>query len=187
MFRIPFATTAAAVGMLLGAAAAPAQPDQHGAHAPRAHVHGAHTPGGDAPHRRMQATQDEADRVVAQGLGAGMAFAADQHGYPGPLHVLELKDQLRLTPAQAARITALQSAMFAESRPKSVRLLDAEARLRRLFADGVARESLVRAAVADVEQARAELRLVHLLAHLQTRDVLSEEQRRLYHEARWGK
>ena len=30
-----------------------------------------------------------------------------------------------------------------------------------------------------------EVRLVHLLAHIQPRAVLREEQRRLYHEARW--
>src|SRR4051812_9466903 len=151
---------------------------QHGVH---------HAPGADAPHRRMQAMQEESDRVVAQGLGAGMAFAADQNGYPGPRHVLELKDRLRLTPEQEARVTALETAMFADARPKSARLLDAEARLRRLFADGAADDARVRAAVADAERARADVRLVHLLAHLETRAILTDAQRRLYHDARWGK
>jgi Spy/CpxP family protein refolding chaperone len=152
---------------------------QHGGHASQA-------PGAE-PHRRMQATLDEIDRVVAQGLGAGMAFAADQNGYPGPLHVLELKDRLRLTPEQEARVTALQTAMFTESRPKSARLLEAEARLRGLFAEGAADEGRVRTAVAEVERARSEVRLVHLLTHLRTRAVLTDDQRRFYHEARWGK
>jgi Spy/CpxP family protein refolding chaperone len=66
-------------------------------------------------------------------------------------------------------------------------LLDAEARLRRLFADGIADELRVRAAVAAVERARTEVRLVHLLTHLQTRTLLTDAQRRLYHEARWGR
>ena len=151
--------------------------------------HGAHgsSPGADLPpHRQMQAALDQIDRVIAQGLGAGMAFAADQNGYPGPRHVLELKERLRLTPAQEARITMLETAMFAESRPKSERLRDAEARLRQLFADGVADAGRVRLAVAEVERTRAELRLVHLLTHLETRAVLTEEQRRAYHDARWG-
>jgi Spy/CpxP family protein refolding chaperone len=116
-----------------------------------------------------------------------MAFAADQNGYPGPLHVLELKDRLRLTADQHARITALETAMFADARPRSARLLEAEARLRALFAGGTADEARVRAAVAEIERARSDVRLVHLLTHLQTRAVLTEEQRRLYHEARWGK
>ena len=176
MLRIVLVIAAA---VLAGATPVVAQPHGHG------HQHG-HTDGG-APHRRMHASLEETDRVIAQGLGAGMAFAADQNGYPGPLHVLELKDRLALTADQEARITALQTAMFADSRPKSARLLDAEARLHALFAGGGADETRVRAAVAEVERARTEVRLVHLLTHLRTRAVLTEEQRRLYHEARWGK
>jgi Spy/CpxP family protein refolding chaperone len=123
---------------------------------------------------------------IIMGHGFGMAFVADQQGYPGPCHILELKDHLKLTPEQEARAQALVTAMYAESRPKSARLLDAEAKLRRLFASGHAEDAVVRAVVADVEQARTDLRLVHLLTHLRTREVLTDEQRRLYHEARWS-
>lgn len=151
--------------------------------------HAAHQHAGDAPsegHRRAQACLDEFDAVVQDGRGFGMAFAADQHGYPGPMHVLELKERLGLTAEQEARIRGLMEAMFAESRPKSARLLDAEARLRALFARGSADEAAVRAAVADVERARVDVRVVHLLAHLKTRALLTEEQRQVYHQARWS-
>ena len=69
---------------------------------------------------------------------------------------------------------------------KSTRLLEAERRLERLFADRTATEPSVRAAVVEIERARTDVRLVHLLAHLRTRDLLTDEQRRLYHEARWS-
>ncbi len=65
-------------------------------------------------------------------------------------------------------------------------MLEAERRLEKLFADRAATEASVRAAVADIEQARTEVRLVHLLAHLRLREVLTEDQRRVYHHARWG-
>jgi Spy/CpxP family protein refolding chaperone len=122
---------------------------------------------------------------VGEGRGFGLAFAADQNGYPGPLHVLELKDRLKLTADQEAKAQALLHAMFVESKPKSARLLEAEAKLRRLFADRAADDAAVRAAVAEVERARSEVRLVHLLTHLKTRELLTEDQRRIYHEARW--
>jgi Spy/CpxP family protein refolding chaperone len=115
-----------------------------------------------------------------------MAFVADQNGYPGPLHVLELKDRLKLTAEQDAKAQALLTAMFAESRPKSERLFDAEAKLRSLFASGLADEAAVRAAVVEIEKQRTEVRLVHLTFHLKTRELLTDEQRRLYHEARWS-
>ena len=40
-----------------------------------------------------------------------MAFVADHNGYPGPLHLLELKDRLKLTPDQEAKAQAMMSAM----------------------------------------------------------------------------
>jgi len=41
-------------------------------------------------------------------------------------------------------------------------------------------------AFAASRPARARLRAVHLLTHLQTRDLLTETQRRAYHAARWA-
>ena len=136
-------------------------------------------------HRAAQACATEFEQVVGAGRGFGMAFAADQNGYPGPMHVLELKDRLKLSAEQEAKMQYLMHAMFAESKPKGAQLLEAETALRRLFADKTADDAAVRAAVDAVERARRDVRLVHLLTHLKTRDLLTEEQRRLYHEARW--
>jgi len=146
---------------------------------------GQHGHGHEGGHQAAEACSAEFDKVVGEGRGFGLAFAADQNGYPGPLHVLELKDRLKLTADQEAKAQALLHAMFVESKPKSARLLEAEAKLRRLFADRAADDAAVRAAVAEVERARSEVRLVHLLTHLKTRELLSEDQRRIYHEARW--
>jgi Spy/CpxP family protein refolding chaperone len=146
---------------------------------------GQHGHGHEGGHQAAEACSAEFDKVVGEGRGFGLAFAADQNGYPGPLHVLELKDRLKLTADQEAKAQALLHAMFVESKPKSARLLEAEAKLRRLFADRAADDAAVRAAVAEVERARTEVRLVHLLTHLKTRELLTEDQRRIYHEARW--
>ncbi len=165
----------AAVGLAGLAAGATATRAQH-----------AHGGAGAQGHQVAQTCASEFEKVVGEGRGFGLAFAADQNGYPGPMHVLELKDRLKLTADQEAKARELMHAMFTESRPKGARLLEAEAKLRRLFAERVADAAAVRAAVAEVERARTEVRLVHLLTHLTTRDLLTEDQRRIYHEARWG-
>jgi Spy/CpxP family protein refolding chaperone len=150
------------------------------------HDHGGHGgPTPPTPHGRAEECRREFEAVIAEGRGFGMAFAADQHGYPGPLHVLELKDRLGLTPTQEAGTRALMETMFAESRPKSARLLASEARLHALFASGAAEEVAVRAAVAEVEVAQREVRLVHLLTHVRTRALLTEAQIAAYTAARW--
>jgi Spy/CpxP family protein refolding chaperone len=146
--------------------------------------HGA--PGGTPHHALAQTCEGAFEENVRDGRGFGMAFVADQQGYPGPLHVLELKDRLRLSRDQEAKAEGLLAAMYAESRPKSSRLLEAEAKLRRLFAANRPDEAAVRTAVGEVETARADVRLVHLLFHLKMRDALTDEQRRIYQDARWG-
>jgi Spy/CpxP family protein refolding chaperone len=143
-------------------------------------------PGGPPAHMLAEMCATAFEKNVAGGRGFGMAFVADQNGYPGPLHVLALRDRLKLTAQQDATIQAFLTAMFAESQPKSQRLLDAEAKLGSLFASGQADEAAVRAAVAEVEKLRTEVRLVHLTFHLKMRDLLTDEQRRLYHEVRWS-
>ena len=153
-----------------------------------AQQHGGHPPGSAGQGHKVAALScaEQFEAVVREGYAFGMAFAADRNGYPGPRHILELKTELRLTADQEAKVAALLHAMLGESRPKGVRLLEAERRLERLYADGVADEANVRAAVAEVERARSELRLVHLLTHLRTRDLLTREQRDAYHKIRWG-
>ena len=143
-------------------------------------------PGSPPPHMLAEMYATAFEQNIATGRGFGMAFVADQNGYPGPLHIIELKDRLKLSAEQEAKAQALLAAMFAESKPKSARLLEAEAKLRRLFASGQADEASVRAAALEVEKARTDVRLVHLVFHLKTRDLLTDEQRRLYHEARWS-
>jgi Spy/CpxP family protein refolding chaperone len=143
-------------------------------------------PGGPSAHMLAETCAAAFEKNIATGRGFGMAFAADQNGYPGPLHILELKDRLKLTAEQEAKAQAMMAAVLAESRPKSARLLEAGAKLRQLFASGQADEAAVRAAVAEVEKARTEVRLVHLMTHLKARELLTDEQRRLYHEARWS-
>src|SRR5439155_24229653 len=96
-----------------------------------------------------------------------------------------LRGRLGLRAEEEMRGLQIMQRIIAESRAKSARLMDAEARRRALYAGGGADEAAVRTATAEVERARTEVRLVHLLAHLKTREILTDAQRRAYHEARW--
>lgn len=103
------------------------------------------------------------------------------------MHALELKGHLQLTPEQEAKLQPLMAAMFSEARPKGASLLVSEARLRELFAGRTADAGTVQAAVADVEAARREVRLVHLLTHLKTREILTDAQIVTNSTLRWGR
>src|SRR5882724_4734760 len=68
------------------------------------------------------------------GRGMGLALAAELNGFPGPLHVLELADQLELTQAQRAAMEQLFAVMKTEAVPIGERLIGEEADLDRQFA-----------------------------------------------------
>jgi Spy/CpxP family protein refolding chaperone len=164
-----------------GAGAPGAAGGGHGTAAAAAHQGGSH-----GHHVSAEACETDFEKVVAEGRGFGMAFSADRNGYPGPLHVVELARALALSPEQEAQARALMQATFEEARRKGAALLDAERRLAELFARGAADDQRVRDALAAAEQARADLRLVHLRSHLRTRDLLTPAQRERYHAERWG-
>ena len=127
---------------------------------------------------------DEERQAIERGEGFGMALAADRNGYPGPKHILELREQLGLTPAQQAQAQQLFDRMRADALAAGRKLLDKESELERHFASGAADTARVRRLLEESAGLRAELRWVHLSAHLAARDLLTSEQRARYHALR---
>lgn len=122
--------------------------------------------------------------ALEKGEGFGMAMAADRNGYPGPKHILDLKDQLKLTTEQVRAATALFDDMRARAIPAGRAVLAAEEELARLFASGKAAEAEVAAKVKQIAALRAGLRMAHLRAHLAARSLLTPEQLAAYSRRR---
>ena len=114
------------------------------------------------------------------GAGLGMARPAEVHGYPGPLHVIELAEPLQLSDAQRATAERLRAEMLAQAVPLGRQLVDAERRLDDVFASGEATAAEVELAVSRAAAAHARLRAVHLRTHLAMRDALSDDQLQTY-------
>jgi myo-inositol catabolism protein IolC len=62
-----------------------------------------------------------------------LALAAELNGYPGPAHVLELADQLKLNEQQKKKIQEMFKAMTKETKTLGVTVIEAERRLDTLF------------------------------------------------------
>lgn len=124
--------------------------------------------------------------ALEQGQGFGMALAADRQGYPGPKHILELRQELELTPAQEQQVRALFERMHARAVAEGKSVLAKEAELERAFASGAPDEAALRSLLADIATARAELRWIHLSAHLEARGLLTPAQRARYQALRYG-
>lgn len=135
----------------------------------------------DTPYKGLQdrlvkalSSQEVSD--LRAGRGMGLALAAELNNYPGPRHVLDLSDQLGLSPDQKSRISALFDEMAGRAQSLGRQILDAEARLDQSFAAGRADETAIRSMTAAIAGLKGELRYVHLRYHLVVRDLLSTDQ-----------
>ncbi len=140
---------------------------------------------GKAAGAAHHACLDQERAALERGEGFGMALAADRNGYPGPRHLLELKAELKLTPEQQSAIEDLFRRMKQQALARGKEVLVAEQNLDAMFAgrrpEAELREQAFRAATL-----RAELRWVHLSAHLAAQKLLSPEQLAAYQHLRYG-
>jgi Spy/CpxP family protein refolding chaperone len=118
------------------------------------------------------------------GKGMGLAKPAELNGYPGPMHVLELADQLQLTAVQRTAVQASFDKMAARAKQAGASYVAAERALDDAFRSGKADAATIEARLADAEKARAEKRMAHIAAHLEITPLLSAGQRQRYAELR---
>ena len=134
--------------------------------------------------RKIKALSAKETAGYLSGEGMSLALAAELNGYPGPKHVLEFADELRLTDSQRASM----GKMFADMKSEAVALgrdiVAREAALDALFAGKKADERRLREAVREIARLRGELRIAHLKWHLKTLPVLTPAQAARYDELR---
>lgn len=144
------------------------------------HSHSAPTPYAGMQNRAVKSLSDSDLQELRRGGGWGLALAAELNGMPGPAHLLELKDQIPLTPDQVARTQALFDEMRTAAISTGERLIAAETALEAAFAKGAVDEPALRRLLADAESARSELRFIHLSQHFKTVTYLQPEQVKRY-------
>src|SRR5688572_17899686 len=87
--------------------------------------------------------QQERDKQFLAGAGMGYARAAELNHFPGPMHVLELADQMKLTAEQRAATKKLMDAHKAQARALGAEVVAAERELEQLFRGGKVDEAVL--------------------------------------------
>jgi hypothetical protein len=134
--------------------------------------------------RPIKALSEQQVADLRSGRGMGLALAAELNGYPGPLHLLELADQLALSPAQRTSIRELLEMMKAEAIGLGEALIAQETELDRQFAGRTVAAESLRAITAAIGATQAELRYAHLKHHLLALTIVTAEQMQRYLELR---
>lgn len=132
-----------------------------------------------------QACLEQEFAAIERGEGFGMALPADRNGYPGPKHLLELKSELKLTPEQEAAVQKLMAGTKEKALARGHEILLAEKRLDEMFSQ-YRPEAELREETYRIASLRAELRWIHLSAHLEARKLLTAEQVAAYRRLRYG-
>jgi Spy/CpxP family protein refolding chaperone len=130
--------------------------------------------------------QLESDKVEQYRAGAGMGYAkaAELNHFPGPMHVLELADQLRLSDDQRAATRRLMDEHKKEARGIGAELVEAERAIESLFRKGHVDQAALARAVREAAALEGEYRLSHLETHRRMRALLTAEQVKRYDELR---
>ena len=108
------------------------------------------------------------------------ASPAELNNYPGPLTVLELEKELRLSPLQKSQLKTVVSTMQFKAVEMGGFILFQEKKLNELFASGKANEGSIIYYTNKIGLYQAELRNAHLQAHLKTRRILTPDQIKKY-------
>lgn len=113
---------------------------------------------------------------LRNGDGMGLARPAELNHFPGPKHVLEMADALDLTEAQALLIEQIRMDMNARAIEKGLEIIEGERHLAALFESGEAKIADVERITSHLGVRRGELQMIHLAAHIETRNQLSADQ-----------
>lgn len=134
--------------------------------------------------RKIKALSSEEVDNLLKGKGAGYALAAELNQYPGPKHVIDLSSELKLTPEQEESLRKQIPLMEQEAIEAGRELLALETQLDQAFQKGTVSDDELQSLTQDIADAEGKLRYTHLKYHLETRDLLTNEQIVKYDELR---
>ncbi len=113
---------------------------------------------------------------LRRGGGWGMARSAELNGVPGPAHLLELKDQIPLTPGQISAIEAVYAQLKADASAEGENLIALERKLEAKFRSREVTAEILSKSLDEIYRSYRNLRFIHLSTHLSTPDLLTEVQ-----------
>jgi Spy/CpxP family protein refolding chaperone len=134
--------------------------------------------------REIKALSAEQINAYLEGRGAELALAAELNHYPGPVHILELAEQLQLTATQKSEAEKARAVMLDEAKRLGRSIVEKEKELDGLFASGKIDEPELRKVVLEIYRLQGELRVEHLRRHLEMKRILTSEQVKRYDELR---
>jgi Spy/CpxP family protein refolding chaperone len=114
----------------------------------------------------------------------GMAKLAELNGYPGPRHVLDLANELKMSNEQKENITTIYDNMKIKSVELGQEILNVEKIANEEFINKTITDSQMKQLIFKSSEIYGQLRYAHLSTHLKMLAILTPEQVNLYNNLR---
>ena len=134
--------------------------------------------------REIKALSQQTIADYLSGKGLGYAKAAELNQFPGPRHVLDMADELDLTEQQIELSQAVFDAMQQEASGFGKQYVEREQALDEQFDSGAITPDSLKSLVSEIGALEANIRYVHLNAHLSQKTLLTQHQIKLYDQLR---
>ncbi|UCZ53759.1 hypothetical protein LGQ02_02945 [Bacillus shivajii] len=138
----------------------------------------------DLTNQEIKALPEGRIQALLNGAGAGYALSAELNSYPGPLHTLELAIELSLSDEQRETTEELYNGMKEEAQKIGEQIVNLELQLENAFRSKDITKNDVDNITNQISTLDGKLRSVHLKAHIDMIDVLTNEQIKMYDELR---
>jgi hypothetical protein len=147
-------------------------------------AHAGHSEHAGKEGREIKALDPADVEAYLAGAGMGFALAAELNAYPGPRHVLELADELRLTAEQRAETQRVFERMQEQAVSLGREIVELEKQLDQRFAHRHIDAAVLTDLTGRIAALNGRVRAVHLLAHIEVTALLDESQIARYDELR---
>lgn len=134
--------------------------------------------------RNIKSLSADDIKELSEGTGWGLAKTAELNGVPGPIHLLEIKDEIGLDRAQIEKVERLYTSMKTKAIEQGMQLIESERELEERFKSNIPSADELEEILAKIGRVRSALRFTHLQAHLETPNILTAEQISLYNRIR---
>ena len=138
--------------------------------------------GQEARQIKSLSKQEVADYLSGKGLG--FAKAAELNQFPGPSHVLELANELKLTAMQVTQTQDIFNNMKKQASLLGKQFIEMEHELDRSFSKATIDKPSLKKILADIGKLRTSIRYLHLSAHIEQKAILTEAQIKQYDKLR---
>ncbi len=137
--------------------------------------------------RDIKSLSDNDIQSLQNGTGeafGGMAKMAELNGYPGPRHVLDMASELQLSDGQRMEIERIYQNMSTNAKSIGAAIINTEREMDQAFNNKTITQENLKLMLDKSADLYAQLRFVHLSAHLDTIQVLTIEQVSMYNTMR---